>query len=121
MNSALLRWIRLRSLRAPGAGIGFRVLGDELDLAADNAAAFVDNVDGGLGRLVVPKAPGRDDAGKVAVVTDHDRARGLREQVLGDGEAGGAGQRAAPSAVARKLRRDCFLRHLWSSPGVRVD
>ena len=57
MNSALLRWIRLRSLRAPGAGLDLGILGDQLDLAAGDAAAFVDELDRGLGRLVVPERP----------------------------------------------------------------
>ena len=82
MNSALERWIRLRSLRAPLSRIGFGILGRQFDLAAGDAAALVDDVDRGLGGLVVPDAPRRNHAGEIAMMTDDDRARCLREGVL---------------------------------------
>ena len=37
--------------------IGFGIFGDELDLAAGDAAALVDDLYRGLGRLVVPDSP----------------------------------------------------------------
>ena len=42
--------------RAAGR-IGLGVFGRKFDLAAGNAAALVDDVDGGLGSLVVPEDP----------------------------------------------------------------
>ena len=94
---------QVAQLARAGRRIGLGVLGDQLDLAAGDAAALVDDLDRRLGRLVVPEAPRRDDAGQVAMVPDHDRARGLREQVLGDGEA----RRAGRAARERRLRGSC--------------
>ena len=75
---------QVAQLARAGSRVRFGVFGGELDLAAGDAAALVDDVDRGLGGLVVPEAPRRDHAGEVAVMADHDRPGGLREQVLGD-------------------------------------
>jgi hypothetical protein len=92
---------QVAQLARPRCRIGLGVLGDELDLSAGDAAALVDHLDRGLGCLVVPEAPGRDHAGEVAVVADDDRSGGLREQILGDGEAcGAARERSREEAAA---------------------
>jgi len=62
----------------------------KLDLAAGNAAALIDDVDGSLGGLVVPETPGRNHAGQVAVMPDHDRPGGLRVNILHQGQIGSA-------------------------------
>jgi hypothetical protein len=48
---------QVAQLAGARGGIGLGVLGRELDLAAADAAALVDDVDRGLGGLVVPEAP----------------------------------------------------------------
>jgi hypothetical protein len=79
---------QVSQLARAGGRIGFGILGNELHLAARDAATLVDDVDGGFGGLVVPQAPRREDTGELAMVADHDWSRRLGEQVLGDGGGG---------------------------------
>ena len=81
MNSAFSALDQIAQLARAAGRIQFGVFGRKLDLAAGDAAALVDDVDGRLGRLVVPDAPGRNHAGEVAMMADHDRAGGLRVYV----------------------------------------
>jgi hypothetical protein len=85
--------------------IGFGILGGEFNLAPGNAAALVDKLHGRLGGFVVPYAPRRDGAGKVAMMADHDGTRGLREGIAHNGEIsstcrGASGERAFEKAAA---------------------
>ncbi len=54
-------------------GIGAVILGDDLDHAAVDAAAVVDQLGGGRGGAVVPAAVGGADAGAVHLEADLDR------------------------------------------------
>ena len=65
-------------LAGAGGGVGFGVFSRELNLAAGDAAAFVDEIDRDLCRLVVPVTPGCEHAGQIAMVPDHDRTGRLR-------------------------------------------
>src|SRR5262249_8879751 len=76
-------------------GIGFGIFRGELDLASRNAAAFVDDVDSGLGAFVVPNAPGGNHAGEIAMMADDDRSGRLSKKILRNCQAGCAGQRPA--------------------------
>ena len=85
---------QVAQLARPRGGIGFGILGDELDLAPGDATALVDDVDSGLGAFVVPKAPGRNHAGEIAMMADDDRFRPLGKKIFRDRHAGRAGERA---------------------------
>ena len=89
--------------------IRFGIFGDEFDLAAGDAAALVDDFDRGLGRLVVPVAPGRDHACEVAVMADDDRARGLGECVPHDREVSGSGGAACKCDIRESCGGIVFL------------
>ena len=101
MNSALRALDQVAQLARAAGRIGFGVFGRELDLAAGDAAALVDDVDRGLGRLVVPEAPRRDHAGEVAMMPDHDRPGGLRVDVLHERQIGST-ERAARQGDFKK-------------------
>ena len=88
-------------MRAPLAGLELGVFGREFDLTAGDAAAFVDDVDGRLSRLVVPDAPRRNHAGEVAMMPDDDRAGGLRVDVLHERQIGST-ERAARQGDFKK-------------------
>ena len=90
MNSAFRALDEVAQLARAAGRVGFGVFGRKLDLAAGNAAALIDDVDRGLSGLVVPKTPGRDHAGEVAVMADHDRPGGLRVDVPHQRQIGSA-------------------------------
>src|SRR3954447_21248254 len=75
--------------------IGLGVLSCQFDLAARDAPALIDDIDGRFRGLVVPHAPRRDHAREIAVVADNDRPRWLREGVFHDREMGRPGGRAS--------------------------
>ena len=81
-------------MRAPLAGFELGIFGCELDFAAGDSTAGIDDVDRGFGGLVMPEAPRGDRAGEVAVMTDNDRSRRLRVDVTHQCEIGSA-ERAA--------------------------
>src|SRR4029077_18236512 len=119
---------QIAQLARSGSGIGFGIFGGELHLATGNTTTLVDDVDGGLGALVVPKPPRGDHAGEIAVMTDDNRSGSLGKQILGDRQAGRAGQRAslesgikeAAAAYFSLLHAMCSFRerlsHCFDSP-----
>ena len=89
-------------LARAGRGIRFRILGDQLDFAAGDAALFVDELHGRLRRLVVPISPGRKAAGQLAMAAENDRTARLGVQVAGQPEIGSSGSDAAGERMGQK-------------------
>jgi hypothetical protein len=81
---------QIAQLACAAGRVRFSVFGRKLDLAAGDAAALVNDVDGGLGGLVMPETPGRNHASEVAMMADHDRPGGLRVYVPHQRQIGSA-------------------------------
>ncbi len=85
-----------------GGGIGFGILGDQLDFPPRNAALFVDEPHGRFRRLVVPIAPGRKAAGQFAMAAENDRTARLGVEIAGQPEIGRSCSDAAGERMGQK-------------------
>src|SRR3546814_11273161 len=93
-------------LARAGRRAGLGVLGDEFDLAAGDAAAAIDDLDGLRRAFVVPIAPGRKPAGQIALMPDYDRPVRPSIHILAEHQIRGAGG-AAPRSEERRVGTEC--------------